>query len=158
MIQPICPSCGVHLDKVPQRKTKCKACGEFIFIKDTPRDRTKKLLTAAQAEAADLAWAEHHDEAMRKETTARYGVLLDHRSKELAKFRSQGFRSVQVFGANDKTCPVCRSMMGRVLPATTPAKDILRPDCERFRSGVYHCAPCVSPVIKDGAGSIRFDR
>ncbi len=31
-----CPHCGVNLDPVPQRKTKCRACGKDIYVKSDP--------------------------------------------------------------------------------------------------------------------------
>lgn len=158
MSTPQCPSCKAPLAKIPQRKTKCKACGEFIFVKDTPRNRTKRLMTAAQAEAADHAWEAHYDRKMLGEAMALYRRFLRGLTSELTKCERQGFRSVQVFGANERTCSVCSALMGQVLPVSTPPEEILRADCERFAEGGYHCAPLVSPVIKDGCGNVRFDR
>lgn len=94
----------------------------------------------------------------RSDPKAVYRELLRLTAAELAKTKKLGFRSVQVFGATPRTCPVCRSLMGSLLPVTTPAKDILRPDCERFKSGGYHCAPSISAAIKDGLGNVRFER
>ncbi len=56
-IQPICPSCGAQLGKVPQRKTKCKACGDFIYNKYTPDNPTRRLMNQAQAAAAEAEWS-----------------------------------------------------------------------------------------------------
>jgi len=56
MMQRECPNCGAPLPKMPTRKTMCKACGEFMFVKYTPDDRTKRLMTEQQASAADAAW------------------------------------------------------------------------------------------------------
>ena len=158
MSTPQCPSCNASLEKMPQRKTKCKACGEFICIKDTPRNQTKRLMTPAQAEAADRAWEEHYAKKMRAEAAALYKKFLKQLTSEMEGYERQGFGSVQVFGENDRTCPVCRSLMGQVLPVSTPAAEILRPDCQRFGEGLYHCVPFVSPAIKDGNGNVHFDR
>lgn len=87
-----------------------------------------------------------------------YRELLKLTAASLLRAKKQGFSSVQVFGAHARTCPVCSALMGRVLPVTTPVKDILRADCERFKGGGYHCAPSVSPVIKDGLGNVKFER
>ena len=51
-----CPYCSAALQKMPSRKTKCKSCGGFMFVKSTPDDRTKRLMTAAQADTAEKAW------------------------------------------------------------------------------------------------------
>ncbi|MDP3887037.1 hypothetical protein [Hydrogenophaga sp.] len=93
---------------------------------------------------------------IRTDPEAVYQELLKLTSASMAKAEQQGFCSVQVFGGNARTCSVCRSLMGRVLPVTTPAVYILRPDCERFKDGGYHCALSASPIIKDGHGKARI--
>lgn len=158
MSTPQCPSCKAPLEKMPQRKTKCEGCGEFIFIKDTPRNQTTRLMTPVQAEAADRAWEEYRAKQRRKAAVAAHKQLLKMLASNLARYKRDGFRSVQVFGWNDRTCPVCSSLMGVVLPVSTPVEDILRADCERFTEGGYHCAPSASPAIKDGRGNVRFDQ
>lgn len=52
----VCPNCDAALQKVPTRKTKCKACGQFIYVKCPPESRTKQLMTEAQADAVDAYW------------------------------------------------------------------------------------------------------
>ncbi len=56
MTNPACPSCNAALPKMPQRKTKCKACGQFMFVKRTPDDRTPRLMSESEAMAADTLW------------------------------------------------------------------------------------------------------
>lgn len=64
---PRCPYCSETLQKMPSRKTKCKGCGGFMFVKSTPADRTKRLMTAAQAETAERAWERwSHEQAVAK--------------------------------------------------------------------------------------------
>ena len=87
-----------------------------------------------------------------------YQQLLQQMAADMAKCSAQGFRSVQVIGGNDRTCSVCRVLVGEVLPVSTSAQDILRNDCDRFSQGFYHCALMVSPAIKDIHGNVRFDR
>ena len=58
MSAPVCPSCGGHLSKMPQRKTKCSACGEFMYVKSTPDNREKRLMNKAQADVAEDAWTQ----------------------------------------------------------------------------------------------------
>lgn len=62
MITSRCPSCDAALPKPPQRKARCKICLEFMFVRATPEDRTRRLMTAAQAEAADLAWQQRAEQ------------------------------------------------------------------------------------------------
>lgn len=52
----MCPYCGVQLAKTPQRKTSCPYCGSPIFVKSTPENRERRLMTQAQAEEAEGAW------------------------------------------------------------------------------------------------------
>ena len=59
-IKPVCPSCGAALKKVPQRKTKCPSCGGFIFVKYSPSNPQKRLVTQAEAEQIDAEWNAHH--------------------------------------------------------------------------------------------------
>ena len=159
---PKCPSCKASLDKLPQRKTKCQACGEFMFVKSTPDNREKRLMTQAQADAAERAWADHYESSSagsgRANPQLLYQQFLQQAAADLGKYKAQGFHSVQVFGGSARTCLVCSALVGRVFPVTTQADEILRGDCERFRDGDYHCAPSVSPAIKDGRGNVRFDR
>lgn len=151
----VCPSCGGHLSKMPQRKTKCSACGEFMYVKSTPDNREKRLMNQAQADAAEKAWAAHsennNDARSRASPDLLYQQFLQQAAADLAKYKSRGIHSVQVFGGNDRTCSVCRALLGHVLPVSTLPSDILRADCERFVEGGYHCAPSASPVIKDGS-------
>ena len=52
----VCPSCHAALAKRPQRKTKCKACGVFIYCKSRPQDRVKVLVTEADAAEIEEQW------------------------------------------------------------------------------------------------------
>lgn len=69
-----CPSCSATLPKMPSRKTKCKSCGEFMFVKSTPGDRTKRLMTAPQADAAEKEWAVWSHEQEVAKSIRDYGV------------------------------------------------------------------------------------
>lgn len=53
-----CPNCGAGMSKMPQRKSKCNACGKLIFINSTPENRVKRLMTELQSNDADQAWSE----------------------------------------------------------------------------------------------------
>lgn len=63
MTSPKCPNCRMALEKMPSRKMRCKACGNFIYIKSTPRNRTKRLMTEAQAADAEAQWQAHGERA-----------------------------------------------------------------------------------------------
>jgi DNA-directed RNA polymerase subunit M/transcription elongation factor TFIIS len=51
--QAICPSCSSLLEKIPGSKTKCKSCGEYMFVRTEPHSRTRVVVNAKQAEEID---------------------------------------------------------------------------------------------------------
>lgn len=69
-----CPSCGGALKKVPQRKTKCPHCGAYMFIRATPNDPTRRLVSTAAAEAIDRAWSERNSQRRVDEAAALFGL------------------------------------------------------------------------------------
>lgn len=62
-----CPNCGAALAKAPQRKSKCPLCKEPIFVKATPGDPVKRLVTAARAEEIEAEWERKRDQDDRDE-------------------------------------------------------------------------------------------
>ena len=69
-----CPSCFTPLAKVPQRKSKCRHCGEFIYVKATPDNPTKRLMNAAQAEQAERMWTLRSEEMAVQADAAMFGI------------------------------------------------------------------------------------
>lgn len=55
-----CPNCHSQLDKIPARKTKCKHCGEFMFVRTLPKNRARVLVTKMQADQIDEEWVSWH--------------------------------------------------------------------------------------------------
>lgn len=74
MPDPVCPNCGITLKREPQRKAKCQACGQPIFVKYPPSDRKKRLMTAAQAAVVDAAWLDYHQDNRITEFCRLWGV------------------------------------------------------------------------------------
>lgn len=72
--QPECPYCASPLPKMPARKTKCKACGQFMYVKSSPDNRQKRLMTKAQAAAAEAAWAAQADCARAEQLAIAAGI------------------------------------------------------------------------------------
>lgn len=64
-----CPSCGGALKKVPQRKTKCPHCGEYMCVRTMPGDGSRRVVTAAVAEQIDREW-EARGEQMHRDRVA----------------------------------------------------------------------------------------
>lgn len=53
---PNCPYCGVELKKFPGRKTKCKECGNFIFVRTRPADGKRILIKEDEKESVQIEW------------------------------------------------------------------------------------------------------
>lgn len=58
----ICLHCGGKFEKPPQRKTRCKHCGEHVFVKGRPSDRVRRLVTEAQAFDVECEWTRYYAE------------------------------------------------------------------------------------------------
>jgi hypothetical protein len=55
--QPTCPYCHEALARCPTRKTRCKHCGESIYVRSTNSRFDSALVTKSQAEELDArAW------------------------------------------------------------------------------------------------------
>src|SRR5262245_1420976 len=51
-----CPYCQAALAKCPQRRTKCKACGQPIYVKIRLDTRERVLATEEQARTIEAQW------------------------------------------------------------------------------------------------------
>lgn len=60
MTAPACPYCCAQLPKMPARKTRCKACGQSMYVKYTPSNTTRRLMTGEQARRAEEEWTEKY--------------------------------------------------------------------------------------------------
>lgn len=56
----LCPYCGHDLEVMPQRKKKCPSCSRPIYIKSTPDNRERRLMTETQVEVAEKQWSSYH--------------------------------------------------------------------------------------------------
>jgi len=57
-----CPNCGVSLGKMHARKTKCKDCGLFLYVRTRPQDRVQVLLTEEDVQALEARWHQYEDD------------------------------------------------------------------------------------------------
>ncbi len=56
-VEPICPYCGAALKKKPGAKTKCRTCGNFIYVRTRPLDNQQISVTEDQIELVAEQWA-----------------------------------------------------------------------------------------------------
>jgi predicted RNA-binding Zn-ribbon protein involved in translation (DUF1610 family) len=54
--RPECPACHKALPRVPERKTACANCGEFIFIRTRACDNARVVVTAQGAHRIERDW------------------------------------------------------------------------------------------------------
>lgn len=54
----VCPYCMAKLEKFPQRKTKCKSCGQPIYSRTRPLDGEKVLIREDEIELLEDQWNE----------------------------------------------------------------------------------------------------
>ncbi len=59
-LQVLCPYCAEDLKVKPQRKKKCPSCMRSIYVKSTPSDREKRLMTETEADQAEREWSAYH--------------------------------------------------------------------------------------------------
>lgn len=89
MSEPKCPYCGDILNNQPQRKTKCPSCGNLIFVKSTPADRIKRLMTESEAKKAEAQWAEYQEKQSILRSLQAIGVSEKDVEKEQEGFLSR---------------------------------------------------------------------
>jgi len=76
-VEAVCPSCSAVLRKRPQRKSRCKACGNFIFVKTLLDTRERVLVTEEQARSIEAAWTVHYQRRAAEQAVQRYGLSLE---------------------------------------------------------------------------------
>jgi hypothetical protein len=52
----LCPHCSIQLEQFPSRKTKCKKCSQYIYVRTNPHDEQRILVTEAEAQKIDELW------------------------------------------------------------------------------------------------------
>lgn len=55
-VKPICPYCNAELLKVPEKKTKCPHCGGFIYLRYSPSNPIKRLVTESEMKQIEVEW------------------------------------------------------------------------------------------------------
>jgi hypothetical protein len=51
-----CPNCGVVLARMPQKKTRCRDCKNYIYVRTRPQDRRRVLLREDQLAELERQW------------------------------------------------------------------------------------------------------
>ena len=99
-----CPYCGVVQDPPPQRRKKCRDCGEVIHTRTDRVERKRYLLTADEAERRKREW---------RETGQGYVQHSLERHRELGLSRSR-IRTAE----DERVCDECRALNNVVVAIT----------------------------------------
>ena len=143
-----CPYCGAIQDPPPQRKKKCKDCGQPIHVKKRG-DGRKHLLT--EKEAQELArkqresqWKElsrHHEretgKPWRKRIEGRNSASVEKEAIrcELRSFQQTRIKKVRVLTSQDeRVCQHCQPLEGEIFGVKTALKKMPIPP--------EHCPNC----------------
>ena len=54
-----CPYCHKNLEKIPSKKTKCKFCGNFIFVRTKPPGLEKILIKEDEVKKVEECWIKY---------------------------------------------------------------------------------------------------
>jgi len=55
-----CPYCDNSLTPTPRRKTKCKNCGNYFYVKTRVSDRLKVIVTEEEKESIEKDWTQYY--------------------------------------------------------------------------------------------------
>ena len=56
IVDAVCPYCNTELIKKPGRKKKCPQCGNFIYVRTSPKTNEKILVTDSQRDIIEEQW------------------------------------------------------------------------------------------------------
>lgn len=72
-IEPLCPNCGAAFAKLPERKTRCRSCGQYTYVRTHPLTNMRALLSEQELAEVEALWTTHH---RWKRLTSQYQVPL----------------------------------------------------------------------------------
>ena len=162
-----CPYCGAVQDPPPQRRRKCRDCGETIHTRTDREARKRYLITASEADLLHRQQREEHWKELSKavEVASRAGDLNalasayvqqsyflfhegrphHHVAQEAARcrllhFQQIGVLKVSVMTCQDgRVCDYCRSLEGKVLSVAEALQTMPLPG-PRCDDGMCRCS------------------
>ena len=137
---PACPYCGEVQTPPPQRRKKCRDCGQLIYVEKGSRYRrlvtekeakeresaerekrwkelSKQLNTALQAKDWNMAGVAYDGQAaiLFAEGRGHHRVAQEAQKCQLRAMQEIGIRNVEILtGSDERVCPYCRSLEGKV--------------------------------------------
>ena len=156
---PSCPYCGVIQDPPPQRKRKCRDCGQPIYVKKLEdgyrhlltehdvkerehqqrekqwKELSAQVQTALQAGDWGVASQAYRGQAeiLFKEGRPHHHVAQQARRCELMRMKEAGIKKVEISTCKDgRVCPECQALEGKVFSIETALEKMPLPgrQCE----------------------------
>lgn len=106
----LCPSCLTEFHQRPKRKTRCKACGAYVYARTRPFDNSSVLLSEADTVELEKDWEMHYkimkDE--RQPLSAQWMAIIEqarhsgpHHDPEIERMAQAGFVVMQAAALKD---------------------------------------------------------
>ena len=136
-VDPVCPYCNAIFPKKPKAKTKCKVCGNFVYVRSRPPHNWKVLVTKEQA---DL---------MQELLEIKNGTYFDKRqvmANHLSRYQEANYGGWIFHGVLDERSPVEEvELHGKIIKRGSPNERLalevmFRSDC-RGRPGAWFNDP-----------------
>ncbi len=68
----ICPYCQSRLEKFPAHKKKCPNCGNYIYVRTSPKTHEKILIREEEIQAIESEWQANLEETRNKSFLSKY--------------------------------------------------------------------------------------
>lgn len=145
-----CPYCAVLLQRVPTRRTKCPDCGQDIYVKATPSDPVKRLVTASRAAEIEAEWSGQYAAQRVQDWAVAREAQLRNRSNLTAMATASPGLKVRFVAGPKATAPTeCLGRDGAVFNVTDSVFSLAAP-CDR-----PNCACCWRAVLPGWKSTTR---
>lgn len=102
-----CPHCGAPMTPLPKAKSRCRACGQPVWVRSGP-DGFRYLLQEADLPVLEAAWTEYHDAREAEHLRELQADGVRYMADALRSYAEAGIAVVEIIGAPDP-CPACAS-------------------------------------------------
>jgi predicted RNA-binding Zn-ribbon protein involved in translation (DUF1610 family) len=112
-----CPACHHVLEKIPGSKTKCPHCGNFMYVRTRPHDRTRNIVTKTEADRIAADWLTYGEEQEDKKIVTIQEELDRIGHHNLKAWRETGVvKTFKCYNApNGEVCTECRKHDGAIV-------------------------------------------
>lgn len=102
-----CPYCGESLSKFPYRKTRCKRCGNYMYVRTRPSDKKRVLVREENIEELETQWSKKKDK--KQIAVIDVGVEMDGEIAKLVERFSEFCNYKELLKIEEKDrFPICK--------------------------------------------------